>query len=221
MKSEKQTKKTKTRLPSYFLRFTYFNEENRLVSTDVAVDAAVLEVVVDAVPEDFDPNSLPIAEEALEAAALAAAAVADLVMASASRLARDPSALSTDPVLLCVTRLLDPEMSPLMKSAGVVDAVDLLVNPFTLVTRLTMLVRFVVLVRSSLPVDLYWLKSARSALPTAMPFCNVRTEISGAAETEVSSEDDIDEPVCSDADTIPAERNKAVMAARIRNVFIV
>jgi len=115
------------------------------------VDAAEFVVDDESVLDDLEPKSFPIAD----VAAFVAADAADLARASVSRLAIEPRAPSTELELLSVTRLLEPEISPLKKSAGVVDVVDLEVSPFTFVTRLTMLVRLLVLERSSLPVDLY------------------------------------------------------------------
>jgi len=116
----------------------------------------VLEVVLDEV-EPEPPKSLLMAEPAALVAALAAAVVADCAREFVSRLAIEPRAPSTEFALLLFTRLFEPEISPLRKSAGVLEVVDLLVRPLMLETRLTRFVRLVVFEKSSFPSDLYCL----------------------------------------------------------------
>ena len=136
----------------------------RLVSVDaalvtadeLAVLAAVDAVVAAEVAADVAfERRLDAAEETAFEAAVEAADLAAEVIELRSRLETLLSELSTVLALLEFTRFFEPEMRPLTNDLAL-EVVVLLLRPLMLVARVARLVRFEVLVRSSLPSVLYW-----------------------------------------------------------------
>ena len=116
--------------------------EKRLVSSDPAVDAELLVVVVD----DF---------VSLERSPDAAELATDDVMEDASREESEDRAESTVEEFSEVTRLFEPEMR-LVRKEVLPDSFVVVSIPLALLTIVTMFVMLDALVRSSLPLAEYW-----------------------------------------------------------------
>ena len=131
----------------YIVKFNLYyllRLEKRLVSMEPA-EVAVLLVVV--VVEEVDFFSFDRRPEA-------AVVATDEVIEDASSDEREESVESTLEELSVVTRFWEPEMRLLRKEVFV-DSLVVVSIPLALLTIVTMLAMFVVLVRSSLPSDLY------------------------------------------------------------------